>query len=647
MNFSLKVFNEIQEQLIGELQQVKYLFDEAGVLKEKRKLNESIEQIKDHRFKIVVVGEFNRGKSTFINALLGDKILPSKGVPATTILNRITYNQEPFFKLIFNNEDTKPETISHEKFKTLVAPRDPIEGDEESELIYKESVEQINRIKYAEIGYPIDFCRDGVEVIDSPGTNDLDPRREELTNHIIPQSDAAILILTATKILSKSELSFLKDRLLESDIQKVFIVINKKDQLQSQDEEQKVTDFVREHLKGILDHPKIHLVSSLQALYRRQTDNGMEIKKRGRVIHPLPIEKTGFPELELDLAEFLQYERGLIKLEKPIIQTIKSIDVVLKDYINFEKRSLTTKIDHLQEKTQAVRQEIFQVKESGGTATNKIAMQLHQEEDHIISWYNAQLEAMLGEIIDTFDNNWRLTPEELSRIVEEQLAKHQKRIHELKNKKVQETIGNIISNNSVAINAKWQSLNINFNSILNPKETNASLFQIGHNDVEEDAVSLMFEDIYNDLSSMYHNSGTLTGKVATGMGMALTTFIGGATYFIRGLFGLFTSASPQQKLKSEITNQLLQMQKEKVKGLRKEWHLLERAVSEQYQKNIEEHTEGIERQLTEMIENSRLEETEIQKKLSILANKEGALLKSKDNLISLSKKMHAQKEAVV
>ena len=143
-------------------------------------------------FKIVVVGEFSRGKSTFINALLGKKILPAKTNPTTTTINRITYGDTPRYFLHFRQSEDVQE-ISEEKFKSIVA----IEADgddEEAQQAYKQALKELGNIAYTELRYPLELTKGGVVLIDTPGTNDLDQAREEITMRFIPEADAAIML---------------------------------------------------------------------------------------------------------------------------------------------------------------------------------------------------------------------------------------------------------------------------------------------------------------------------------------------------------------------------------------------------------------------------------------------------------------------
>ena len=197
MSFSLDFYTAKKKQLLNQLYKLEVMLQDMGNRNKKKKINEARNQVLKEQFQIVVVGEFSRGKSTFINALLGKKLLPSSAKPTTTLLNIITYSKESFIQLHFRKNGVKE--INEEIFKQLVAPKEPTRGDKESEEIYEKQNELFKSIEYAEIGHPISFCKDGVRIIDTPGTNDLDPVREQLTNSIIPQSDAAILLLSATR----------------------------------------------------------------------------------------------------------------------------------------------------------------------------------------------------------------------------------------------------------------------------------------------------------------------------------------------------------------------------------------------------------------------------------------------------------------
>jgi GTPase SAR1 family protein len=125
-------------------------------------------------FGFVVIGEFSRGKSTVINALLGERLLPSSVEPTTTVLTRITGGVSRSFTLYYR-DGRHEESISAEEFKTLVAPPEPPQRNKEQRGLYETRQAELRSLAMVEIVYPGSICREGVEIVDTPGTNDLDP----------------------------------------------------------------------------------------------------------------------------------------------------------------------------------------------------------------------------------------------------------------------------------------------------------------------------------------------------------------------------------------------------------------------------------------------------------------------------------------
>ncbi|KIL43137.1 dynamin family protein [Jeotgalibacillus campisalis] len=299
-------FDRLREEVYGGLDVFSMIAEEINQDSLKKRSLDVKEELADNSFLITVVGEFSRGKSTFINALLGEKVLPSLVRPTTAILNKITYNEEPNVKLVFHDGES-PRQISVLQLKELNVPREPDESDADSVQEHQQKMNEINRIKHAEIGYPNSLFKAGVEIYDTPGVNDLDKSREDLTYHFIPRSDAVVLLLSAEMPLSESEKTFLKYKVLNKDISKVFIAVNFKDVLDGEHDVQRVRQHIETNLADLIKNPKVFMISSKEALQARKNNENQHI-----------INSTGLTKLEESIGEFLENDRGFAKLLKPV-----------------------------------------------------------------------------------------------------------------------------------------------------------------------------------------------------------------------------------------------------------------------------------------------------------------------------------------
>ena len=301
-----KNYEELMESVSNNSNKGASYYNEIGVeyLSQNKK-----EELGNEKFSVVVIGEFSRGKSTFINALLGRALLPTGKQPTTNIISKIIYDKLPTYTIYYRNGLVKH--ISEEEYLGINA-QDKSSDFSYSEKIksYFKEVEDFSKIKYAEVTCPSSFCQKNVEIVDTPGTNDLNVGHVEITHDYLNKADAVILLLGANQVLSKSEIEFLRERVLSNQIQKIFIVINYKDMLDGPKQEREVRKYVLEHLSDLGDFSKrIFLVSSRQALLYRRKERGEMLRAKMLLMLPDTFEETGFPEFEKELFNFINAKR--------------------------------------------------------------------------------------------------------------------------------------------------------------------------------------------------------------------------------------------------------------------------------------------------------------------------------------------------
>jgi small GTP-binding protein len=173
---------------------------------------------------LVIVGEFNAGKSSFINALLGEHLLQEGVTPTTTQINIIRYS------------DQNQETLSD---KNILV-----------------------------IGAPIPILNE-ISIVDTPGTNAVIRKHEEITSQFVPRSDLVLFVTSADRPLSESERAFLQQ--IRDWGKKLVIVLNKIDLLQNDEEVKQVEEFIKDNAFTLLGiQPDVFSVSSRLALQAKQ-----------------------------------------------------------------------------------------------------------------------------------------------------------------------------------------------------------------------------------------------------------------------------------------------------------------------------------------------------------------------------------------
>jgi len=171
----------------------------------------------DDLFLVCIVGEFNSGKSTLINALLGASLLKSGVLPTTAKLMLLRSSQEQDKEEANKASWRRADNFKLDEVEELYLPQD-LRGER-------------NWMRH-------------VAFVDTPGTNALLKEHEALTKQIVPRADLVLFITSALQPMTESETSFLEN-ISHTWGKKVVIVVNKIDALSSKDELESVLDYVK------------------------------------------------------------------------------------------------------------------------------------------------------------------------------------------------------------------------------------------------------------------------------------------------------------------------------------------------------------------------------------------------------------------
>jgi small GTP-binding protein len=202
-----------ERRVLGRLRLALAKFDAAP--EHQQALEKSIDQL-DEFFLLVIVGEFNAGKSAFINALLGSRVVEEGVTPTTAQIN------------ILQHGDAQDRQVREPHIHVITAP--------------------------------VDLLRE-IHIVDTPGTNAIIREHEKITADFVPRSDLVLFVTSADRPFTETERAFLEQ--VRSWGKKIVIVINKVDILENEREVEAVRAFVAENAKSLLGFsPEVFPVSS-------------------------------------------------------------------------------------------------------------------------------------------------------------------------------------------------------------------------------------------------------------------------------------------------------------------------------------------------------------------------------------------------
>ncbi len=266
---------QARETLLEVLTDLTSMLDEVGLPPEPALA--AADRLRHNRFDIVVLGQYKRGKTTFINALLGEDLLPTAIVPLTNIATRVRYAITPSARVTF--VDGRIQEIALQELERYTTEKgNP--GNTKGVLL-------------VEVEYPATALRDGTMVTDTPGIASIFEQNTKAAMEYIPQADAAVFLVNADPPISEAERGFLKE--VCPYLAKLFFVQNKIDQVSAADQAESlaftrhvIEETMSEH--GIVIYP----VSARMAL-------------EAKVAHdPATLRRSRFDRFEAHLHDFHQ-----------------------------------------------------------------------------------------------------------------------------------------------------------------------------------------------------------------------------------------------------------------------------------------------------------------------------------------------------
>lgn len=318
----LESFHSRKDDVTGALRDLAAFAEALGAKSVATRItNDLVKKLEADRFHLVVVGEFNHGKTTFVNALLGSPILPVGVTPTTAVIHHLEYAPDPRAEVVYASGERAALPFEEVRAFTVGGARSSTAGE----------------VQYLEVGYPAELLRERVVLVDTPGVNDLSLQRADITYSYIPRSDAVLFLIDAGQPLKESERVFLQEKLLGQSRDKILFVVTKRD-IWSEDEEVEALAYIRSELARLVKSPVVFPISSERALEGDVAGSGM-------------------PELLDHLTRFLAEERGRILLDNALGEGLEAARLLGKG-VDARRRAAAMSRDELTRRIEMIEKDL-------------------------------------------------------------------------------------------------------------------------------------------------------------------------------------------------------------------------------------------------------------------------------------------------
>lgn len=361
-----------------------------------RRAAELQERLAAGRLVVAVVGEFKRGKTTFVNALLGADVLPTAAVPLTSVVTAIRWGEAPGAHIRYVDGRSEP------------LPLDALEA------FVTERGNPGNRrgVARVELTYPAEVLRGGAVLVDTPGVGSVFRASTEAARAFLRELDAAILLTSADPPISEAEVAFLRE--VREQAARVLFVINKVDLLSGREREEAI-GFTRGVIAEALGHEvRLHPVSARRALLGRLVGDEREL------------EASGLPAFERDLRELLDREAAPTLLAS-IAASARRLAVEERNAVRVAVRSaelpaeeLARRAAELERVFAEARREVDELDLRIRRATGEVLARVERDLDAFVRREEAELLAQAERMVDEAES-LRGLAERISRATEERL----------------------------------------------------------------------------------------------------------------------------------------------------------------------------------------------------------------------------------
>jgi len=341
------------------------------------------ERLRHRRLQVAVVGQFKRGKSTFINALLGAAVLPTGVLPLTAVPTFIFWRETPLIRIHFANGRQSEQIVVSDPDSARSALFHFV--TEEANPKNQRGVERV------ELYYPAATLRGGICLIDTPGIGSTLLHNTEAALRVLPECDVALFIGSADPPITEVELDHLLQ--VKPKAGRTYFILNKVESLTA-DEKKSIEGFLRAVLSAnslIEDKVPILPVSARLGLSARQSHD------------TAAWEKSGMADVERLIVLQLAGEKQPLLQEAVIRRAVEILDQTCGE-IGLRMKTLQMPLDELQQKSAVFSSALAQIQAQRASAADLLSGDRRRLVDELEAKTRTLRKTALSRLTDVVDN---------------------------------------------------------------------------------------------------------------------------------------------------------------------------------------------------------------------------------------------------